>query len=86
MSCPTPIIKVEKRAVTIVTQGRGLPGRSHSVESYKTYADLPTVGNANMLYIVEEENACYRWVPEMLRWICIGRDYTEIKEINGDIN
>lgn len=45
--------------------------------------DLPTVGDENKIYVAVDENAIYRWDDKALLYYCIGRDYNDIKFING---
>lgn len=46
-------------------------------------ANLPNVGSENTVYFVKDENATYRWDEAGLKYYCTGRDYREIKVING---
>ena len=46
-------------------------------------ANLPNVGSENTVYFVKNENATYRWDEAGLKYYCTGRDYREIKVING---
>lgn len=46
-------------------------------------ANLPNVGSENTVYFVKDENATYRWDEAGLKYYCTGRDYQEIKVING---
>lgn len=46
-------------------------------------ANLPNIGSENTIYIVKDENAVYRWDDTNLLYYCVGRDYNEIKVING---
>lgn len=48
-----------------------------------SYLKFPTIGNENQIYIDTSENATYRWDDVDLKYYCIGRDYKEIKVING---
>lgn len=48
-----------------------------------SYLKFPTIGNENQIYIDTSENATYRWDDADLKYYCIGRDYKEIKVING---
>lgn len=48
-----------------------------------TVEDLPTEGEANIVYIVEEENALYRWDEDTASYTAVGRDYTEVVVIDG---
>lgn len=61
-----------------------------SVESFdpevkvvSTFTDLtpPAEEATEEIYIVEDENATYRWTGSS--WACTGRDYTEILLIDG---
>lgn len=45
--------------------------------------NLPNVGSENTVYFVKNENATYRWDEAGLKYYCTGRDYQEIKVING---
>ena len=44
---------------------------------------LPNLGNSGTTYFVKDENATYRWDDTDLKYYCVGRDYQEIKVING---
>lgn len=50
-----------------------------------TRTELPSVGKENVVYIVIEENALYRWatVDGGTHYFCVGRDYNEIECIYG---
>lgn len=54
-----------------------------STYQFGTRYDFPTVGEKDALYIAADENAAYRWNEGDLHYYCIGRDYNEIKLING---
>lgn len=54
-----------------------------SVFQYETKFEFPTVGDSNALYIATQENASYRWNESDLHYYCVGRDYLELKIING---
>ena len=56
-----------------------------SVITVEKYINLPSVGKENIVYIVVEENAMYRWanIEGATHWYCVGRDYQEIKQICG---
>lgn len=58
-------------------------GSSDSVFQFDTKFSFPTIGKLKALYISQEENAAYRWNDEDLHYYCVGRDYLEIKLING---
>ena len=49
----------------------------------RTRQELPPIGGENCVYFVTSENATYRWDNDSLRYIACGRDYSEIKIING---
>ena len=51
--------------------------------SFPTYGELPSIGDANTVYVVTGENAAYRWDDTLLQYVCVGRDYNEIEQING---
>ncbi len=48
-----------------------------------TLSELPSVGKTNGIYFVVDENATYRWDENGLKYECVGRNYKEIKLING---
>lgn len=59
---------------------------SSSTKTYSSYAAFPNVGEENVTYVAVDENAAYRWdseAGESKHYICIGRDYKEIKIIDG---
>ena len=49
----------------------------------QTRGDLPSIGEEAISYFVINENAIYRWDKSSLTYKCCGRDYTEIKAIDG---
>lgn len=53
------------------------------VQTYGYKNLLPSVGAPNVIYVVADENAEYRWDPAAKQYYCIGRDYKEITFING---
>ena len=48
---------------------------------YASKSEFPNVGDDNILYIALDENSSYIWKDN--KYVCIGRDYTEIEQING---
>ena len=56
-----------------------------SVVTVNTFVELPSIGKDNIVYIVVEENAMYRWanIEGSTHWYCVGRDYKEIQKICG---
>lgn len=50
---------------------------------YETIYEFPNRGNPKVLYIARSENAIYRWDEKLGKYFCIGRDYTEINNIDG---
>ena len=58
-------------------------GGESGVTTVSSKTNLPNVGAVNHIYIVEDENAVYRWDESNIKYFCIGRDYDEIKIING---
>lgn len=54
-----------------------------NVANYDTHYNFPAVGDARVLYVAGKENAVYRWDEKDLKYFCVGRDYTELNEING---
>ena len=53
------------------------------VQTYGYKSGLPKVGEENVIYVVAEENAEYRWDNASQTYYCIARDYQEITSING---
>lgn len=45
--------------------------------------NLPALGNTSTIYIVDGENAVYRWDNATLTYYCIGRDWKEIQGVTG---
>lgn len=45
--------------------------------------EFPNIGQANVLYIDKEDNGLYRWDTVHRKYYCVGRDYTQIKVIDG---
>lgn len=58
-------------------------GNNTGCVSVRSYGALPNIGSKGIVYIVEDENAAYRWDLEGLRYYSIGRDYQEIQVIFG---
>lgn len=59
-------------------------GGDASVVQVATKSELPNVGgNIHTVYFVKDENATYRFDADNLVYICVGRDYDNIKIING---
>ena len=48
-----------------------------------SYLNFPSVGSENQIYIDRSENATYRWDDKSLKYYCVGRDYMNIKIIDG---
>lgn len=57
--------------------------QAHGSVTVKSHGNLPTVGAPDIVYLVEDENACYRWDNDNLKYFAVGRDYNEIEVING---
>ena len=53
--------------------------------SYPSKASFPNIGVDGFIYIAEDEAASYSWNADLLRYVCLGRDYTKINVVNGDI-
>lgn len=60
-----------------------VPGGGGGAVQVEALANLPNVGSENTVYFVKDENATYRWDDAGLKYYCTGRDYNEIKVING---
>lgn len=58
-------------------------GSNTGCVSVKSYGALPNIGSVGIVYIVEDENAAYRWDRDELKYYSIGRDYEEIQVIFG---
>lgn len=49
-----------------------------------TINDLPTIGNKDVVYIVEADHAIYAWSETEGHYICVGRDVPDIEIIDGN--
>lgn len=72
----TQIEELNKRIDSIVVGAGG-------AIQVNTRSELPSIGEKNGIYFVVNEDATYRWDETTLTYICVGRDYKEIKIING---
>ena len=54
-----------------------------STSTVSKFSDLPEIGEENIVYIVEEENATYRWEADTSKYLCIGREPPVIQIICG---
>jgi hypothetical protein len=54
-----------------------------STSTVSKFSDLPEIGEENIVYIVEEENATYRWEADTSKYLCIGRETPVIQIICG---
>lgn len=57
--------------------------QAHGSVTVKSYGELPNVSSADIVYIIEDENAIYRWDATNLKYFSVGRDYNEIEVIYG---
>lgn len=57
--------------------------QAHGSVTVKSHRELPNVGSADIVYIIEDENAVYRWDTSALKYFSVGRDYNEIEVIYG---
>ena len=57
--------------------------QAHGSVTVKSYGELPNFGSADIVYIIEDENAIYRWDATNLKYFSVGRDYNEIEVIYG---
>lgn len=57
--------------------------QAHGSLTVKSRGELPSIGSADIVYIVEDENAVYRWDTTNLKYFSVGRDYNEIEVIYG---
>ena len=60
-----------------------ITGGGGSAVQVESIGNLPNVGSEGTVYFVKDENATYRWDEAGLKYYCTGRDYQEIKVING---
>ena len=56
---------------------------SNPIVEVKTQSELPPTGAINMIYVVSDENATYRWDDINLLYYCVGRDYKEVQILYG---
>ena len=61
-------------------------GSPKSEICFNSYKEFPSIGNSEKLYIATDENAIYRWDGEENVYICIGRDWNNISEIQCSLN
>ena len=54
-----------------------------SIVRVDAVANLPAIGSNGTLYLVSSENAIYAFDENTLTYVCVGRDYNEIGEINA---
>lgn len=59
------------------------PSGGGGVFEYSAVVNFPATGALNTLYIATSENATYRWDNTNGKYVPVGRDYQEIKYING---
>ena len=57
--------------------------QAHGSVTVKSREELPGVGSADIVYIIEDENAIYRWDATNSKYFSVGRDYNEIEVIYG---
>ena len=57
--------------------------QAHGSVTVKSREELPKVGSADIVYIIEDENAIYRWDATNSEYFSVGRDYNEIEVIYG---
>lgn len=62
---------------------KGWATENESVVTKPAIYDLPNIGKVGVVYVIENENACYRWDEIGNKYYCVGRDYTNIEDING---
>lgn len=77
---PTEITNKVNTLETDVTTLKAL-----GTKTYDSYASLPNVGSEEVIYIIKDENATYRWVNDGKdrHYVCVGRDYSKITIIDG---
>ena len=57
--------------------------QAHGSVTVKSREELQPVGSADIVYIIEDENAIYRWDATNSEYFSVGRDYNEIEVIYG---
>lgn len=77
-----------KRVDALEGKVKGLESQikeASSTKSYPSFSDLPKEGAENIIYIVEDENAVYRYfnLNGESHYYCVGRDYENIAVIVG---
>ena len=65
------------------TEAQWLDSLGISVQRYPSIANFPNLGNPATVYLVDDESACYKWDADLLRYICVGRDWKDIEVIDG---
>ena len=77
---PTEITNKVNTLETDVTTLKAL-----GTKTYDSYASLPNVGSEEVIYIIKNENATYRWVNDGKphNYECVGIDYSKISIIDG---
>ena len=64
-----------------------IDGATGGVVTVATRGELPNVGATDVIYIVTNENATYRYTDTAdgsgSHYVAVGRDYSEISTING---
>lgn len=50
---------------------------------YKTRLEFPSIGSERLIYVDLSENSLWRFDSENLKYICVGRDYTNLETIDG---
>ena len=55
----------------------------NTIVKKKTFLEFPPIGDSSCIYIDDSESATYIWDNTSLRYICTGRDYNNIKVIDG---
>lgn len=48
-----------------------------------SYYEFPNIGQESVLYIARDEDSIYRWDTTHRKYYCVGRDYKQVKCING---
>ena len=76
-------IEITNKVNTLETDVTTL--KALGTKTYDSYASLPNVGSEEVIYIVKNENAAYRWVNDGKdhHYMCVGRDFSKITIIDG---
>ena len=52
-------------------------------QEYNSIYNFPNVGTEGVIYVSTSDNSIYRWDNDNIKYYCVGRDWTQIKKIDG---